>query len=74
MIGWLQFVCEAEMIESRWNHSICNNCWKWTHPNRTPVRLKVPNKEKCCFCGAEHSSGIYVRGNPEAVPCEGKHQ
>jgi hypothetical protein len=30
--------------------------------------------EKCCWCGKEHSSGIYVREDPTKLMCKGMHK
>jgi hypothetical protein len=46
-------------------HTICDSCWSRLRPDRTPVRvidpdLPEPELERCCYCGAETRSGIYV--------------
>jgi len=59
---------------SNWTHSICDNCWAIMHSERPPVRTMVPEQEKCCVCGQNHRSGIYMRGNPANWLCQGKHE
>jgi hypothetical protein len=58
---------------SRWNHAICDPCWEAREPTRTPVRRTIPQEEVCCYCGARTTSGIYVRDDPDLVPCAGVH-
>jgi hypothetical protein len=61
-------------MSSRWNHSICDGCWGRKNPNRTPIRLKPDyvRRERCCYCEQDHASGIYVRDNPNELPCKGE--
>ncbi len=60
-------------MSNRWNHSICDECWKLIEPDRDPVRFIEAETEKCCLCGKEHKSGIYRRGDPKFMPCKGVH-
>jgi hypothetical protein len=52
-------------------HSMCRKCWNGAvgHERPRPVVFTMPPTETCCFCGATHSDGIYVRGNPDT--CKG---
>ncbi len=52
-----------------WTHSICLGCWNKRYRGR-PVRIPNPETEKCCFCGALTTSGIYVRADPKTLDCE----
>jgi hypothetical protein len=47
---------------------VCNTCFAERNPGRTPVRLRDPNVERCCYCGAITEAGIYVRERLDAVP------
>lgn len=55
---------------SRWNHSICWNCWKRQEGEREPVRVVNPKEGACCFCGTPHASGIFVRRDPDSMQCD----
>jgi hypothetical protein len=58
---------------SRWNHSMCEDCWNARNPDRrVPVRARYPQEELCCYCGRKHSSGIYYRDDPKNVACKGE--
>jgi len=59
---------------SMWTHSICDMCWIKDHPDRIPVRLKGEDPRQCCFCGKEHTSGIFTREDPQALSCKGLHR
>lgn len=57
---------DPNVIRKGWPHSICGTCFR----GRSGVRLGSHYAivaERCCFCGAEHRSGTYVRG--PAVAC-----
>ena len=56
---------------SAWNHAICSACWKASNPDRTPVRVLTPEVERCCYCGNDTASGIWVRDDPKTTPCKG---
>jgi RNase P subunit RPR2 len=58
---------------SKWNHSICEDCWQRLHLGRQPVVLheKYVETQTCCYCGKEHRSGIFVREAPDSVRCVG---
>ncbi len=57
---------------SRWRHSICDLCWHVYAPDREPIRLTEPELERCCFCGGDTRSGIYVREDPvKLLHCQG---
>jgi hypothetical protein len=52
-----------------WTQPICDPCWKTEEGDREPTRL-LPNArsiEKCCYCGRDTLSGIYVRRDPATV-------
>jgi hypothetical protein len=57
---------------SKWNHSICEECWKVRY-NGNPVRVTEREVEKCCFCGLKQAHGIYVRADPKSCLCGGVH-
>jgi hypothetical protein len=61
-------------MSSRWTHSICAACWNAREPLTRRAFPDASNAEdKCCFCGAVHRSGIYVRHDPEdpRLKCKG---
>jgi hypothetical protein len=62
---------------SKWNHSVCDDCWKKNASDVTPYRIKEEFREEevCCTCGAKHKSGIYMRGDPNhpGLKCGGVH-
>ena len=60
-------------MSNRWTHSICDECWKKRYPERGAHRLIGASPERCCFCGKEHKSGIFVRENPADMECNGIH-
>ena len=49
---------------AEWNHSICGPCWRNREPNRQACAVIDAELTICCFCNAEHSSGIYIRHDP----------
>jgi len=53
---------------SKWTHAICDNCWD-AQSDMPPVKMKNPDTEICCFCGAETKSGIYIRCDPAEIAC-----
>ncbi len=57
-----------------WNHSLCDACWEVLNPCREPHRIIDPKSELCCRCRVVHKSGIFVRLDPEALPCKGEHE
>lgn len=59
---------------SKWNHNICERCWHQSNPKRKPVLVLGHVEDACCFCGCPTYSGIYVREDPEKVPCHGEHK
>jgi len=63
------------MSDSPWIHSICDQCWAETEPDRIPIRLILPDAdaEKCCRCGQLHASGINVKARPDSYACGGNH-
>lgn len=62
---WLE---ETEAGPMQWRHSICDDCWTVQNPDRLPVRVVLRPVAYCCFCGAQHRSGIFVRAHPDAAP------
>lgn len=61
---------------SRWNHAICGECWLLKHPDepRWPAVVVGAEAQTCCYCGRETVLGIFVRDDPAATPCKGKHE
>jgi hypothetical protein len=59
---------------SKWNHSICDECWRKREPTRIPHRglPELTETVCCCFCGNPTRSGILVRESPDAVLCKGE--
>lgn len=53
---------------ANWTQPICDGCWIDQHGDRTPIRLREPDPERCAWCGTLTVSGIYVRANPGEVP------
>lgn len=72
---------------SAWTHSCCERCWieregEWRPAPevggdvlvsiRRPVRIREPDLEQCCFCGAPTIIGIYVMHDPKELSlCSG---
>ena len=56
-----------------WTHKMCSVCW-YAHNDGDPVRLKYDQVGKCCFCGIDTQSGIYVRHDPRELTCEKNHE
>jgi hypothetical protein len=53
---------------------MCFSCWNAKHPDREPVVVREEFRdETCCWCGALHGSGIYVREDPDTLRCSGNH-
>lgn len=51
-----------------WRQPICNTCWAARYPGAHAVRVVSADLERCCFCGRDTRSGIYVRVEPGTVP------
>ena len=60
-------------MSSKWTHSICSVCWITRNPGRRPATVQNAMRENCCFCGAAHGSGIYIREDPQELHCKGEH-
>lgn len=61
---------------SAWNHSVCAACWNERNPDKPDTRAALERTalvEKCCFCEMIHVSGIYIRQDPDSMPCKGEH-
>jgi hypothetical protein len=58
---------------SRWTHVICAECWNARNPERKAVAMICREEEICCYCGRRTTDGLYVRDNPDALPCKGEH-
>jgi hypothetical protein len=61
-----------------YRHSMCLDCWNKKRRGTSPVGhkdFKARVRERCCFCGDEHRSGIHVAKNPKSheLRCEGQH-
>ena len=62
---------------SVWTHPICDDCWHAQQGERVPHRLveEYREVERCCSCGKQTKSGIYIRSDPAETPfhLEGDH-
>ena len=60
---------------SRWTHNICTDCWEETQDVVVPTRVIEADKEICCWCNKETTSGIYLRHDPDdpVLKCKGTH-
>lgn len=47
---------------------MCEGCFSERNPGRVPIRLRIPERETCCYCEQETTSGIYVRVAPDTIP------
>jgi hypothetical protein len=54
-------------IGMSWTQPCCEDCWVAREGARRPSRLRIPESEKCAFCGRVTRAGIYVRVNPATV-------
>lgn len=63
------------MSNSRWVHAQCTTCWNERNLSRQadPKRYTRGPEDTCCWCSKPTRSGIYVRYDPETVPCKGVH-
>lgn len=75
-LGHYRFELEEAKPERvlSWTHACCESCWVDHCLARgvavgEPTRVKGAKIERCCFCGNETHSGIYVRHNPEDLTC-----
>ena len=63
---------------SKFTHNICYDCWNIRNPDRKAIRVSTArmNPDKCCYCGKDTNSGIYIRDNPDApdMLCHGIHK
>jgi hypothetical protein len=50
-----------------WTQAICEMCWTMKEPGRVPIKLRIPDAEKCAYCGEDTDAGIYVRDDPMNV-------
>lgn len=57
---------------SLWNHSICYTCWEAENPMRQAVAVTTAKAHVCCLCGKDHTSGIFLRRDPNSMKCLGK--
>jgi hypothetical protein len=62
-----------------WTHPQCERCWLGQNTKvvndhdlsvRLPVRMKDPEVEYCCWCGALTIFGVYVRQDPQGLVCD----
>lgn len=60
-------------MPSKWTHAQCSACWEHLHADREAVRVRNADTEICCWCGDTTSAGIYVRGDPARLYCNGDH-
>jgi hypothetical protein len=60
---------------SQFPHSICEDCFIFIDDKT--IKYKPSNlggaKRKCCFCGKEHNSGLYIRNELPNMICTGDH-
>ena len=63
------------MPKSRWTHSVCDECYDKISGGEpaSPHRLIGAGEDKCCVCGNQHASGIYLRIDPSKTLCKGVH-
>jgi len=55
---------------SPWTHLICGPDFADRYPNdRQPPGVAGAALEPCCFCGTPTRSRIYVRHDPNLLPC-----
>ncbi len=59
---------------SKWQHSICNECWEKQNPGQAAHRMVDAPKRQCCFCMKLHPSGIMVHADPATTACAGIHE
>jgi hypothetical protein len=53
---------------------MCEICWLLLNPNHPPITVRGGDPEKCCWCGNETESGIFVRYDPTELRCGGHHE
>jgi hypothetical protein len=53
---------------SDWTQAQCEACWNERNPHRQAHRMRLPEPERCAFCGQPTTAGIYVRVDPATVP------
>lgn len=58
---------------SRWTHNICVACWNRKNPDHQVTRRGNADLDNCCFCGLLNYDGIYIRHDPDQLPCKGVH-
>lgn len=55
-----------------WTQPVCSECWYSRDDARPAVALPLSAEdlpiERCCYCGGQTVSGIYVRIDPASVP------
>ena len=56
-----------------WTQAACAECYNRERPGKVPTRMKPEYREteRCCWCGEDTRSGIYVRVDPATVPYPG---
>ncbi len=57
-------------------HAMCDDCWSRTQQARSgqpPTRTEDRAVQRCCFCGAETRSGMFMRQDPAGLRCGGRH-
>lgn len=62
------------MTQSRWTHSVCLPCWRTLKGERPPVTMAERENKVCCLCGRYHTSGVFVRDEPNKYRCKGEHK
>lgn len=62
---------DLEVKKGRYReHAACDDCWEERNPGREAVRIRDAEEVECCFCGADTSSGIYVRDRGKGFHCQ----
>lgn len=59
---------EGAGVKKAWTNPICDHCWCMEEGERIPHRVFTGKPAKCCVCGCDTISGIWVRKDPETVP------
>ena len=59
-------------MSSKWTHNICKECWDKKNPNNRQAHRAIASESNvCCYCGQKNSDGIYLRDDPNTIPCKG---
>ena len=60
---------------SQWTHPICDDCWDELNPDRPAARTRpdYAERDRCCWCGGDTESGIYLREDPATLTLHEPH-